>query len=55
MSHIIPRHLSPTDTSAEANLDRIQHYQRMFGLTGGKGFRHPSPRIEALAHASFAD
>lgn len=56
----IPLHLDPSDSRAEANLVRINHYQRMYALTGGKGFRQPSKRggaptrIERLGHASFA-
>lgn len=59
----IPLHLKPTDTSEEANLARIALHQKMFAITGGKGFRTPSAkkdrfrpatRIEAIGNQSFA-
>jgi len=51
----VPLHLDPNDASADANLARIALFQHMFSLTGGRGFRAHSPRIEAMGNASFAD
>ncbi len=49
-----PLHIKPSDTSADADLARIALYQHNFALTGGKGFRNPCPRMEAIGARSFA-
>lgn len=56
----IPLHISPDDTSANANLARIALHVEAASLTGGNGFRQPSKwskatRIERLGRASFAN
>ena len=51
----IPLFLKPDDTSEAADLARIDLFQRAFALTGGRGSRQPSPRIEAIAARHFAE